>query len=348
MSDRSITEVLTDLNIATAYHRDAIVDVVTKDNFISSRLLKKSKAVSGGKKIEVVLDYGTTNAQTMGEYDQINLVPEDELDAAYFEWAWLNDTMTLSEKKGEIQNMGREQLINLMEHKAKKLSRTFKDKFSTLLFSTTKGTKDPENLYTIIGTQDNTVGGIDASDTTLPYRWNPYILDLSSATPTFANLIDPASNYYIEKILRAIYDQLSVGSDTPTIAVCNQVVWDAYEAVLRADKRFDSKYNQKADAGFDTLAFRNMLIAVDDNVPGGALDANSATTSMMYVLNEDYLGFRHKKGKDFTNTPWKKPDLQHVYFSEMNWWGAFICSRRDKQGCVKGLPISHGSSLTVS
>lgn len=357
MGARSLTEVLTDLNICTAAFKEDVVRVVTQDTFISSRLLKKSRAVSGGKYISQPLDYGSGNARAMGEYDEITLSPEETMDEAQFNWKWINDTVVLSEKKIDIQNVGKEQLINLTEHKYKTLARTFKEKFEELLFATTIGTNAPESLYSICTTQNNTVGGIDAATgiggsgtIVLPFDWNPKILDVSASgtvTVTFDDLINPASKYYIENIMQVIYGALAVGNDTPTIAVTTQVVWDAYEKVLRADKRFDSAYNQSADAGFDTLKFRNMLIAVDENVPGGSLNTDSTTYSYMYVLNENYLHFRHKKGKDFTATKWKKAEKQHVYFSEMNWWGGFTTSRRDKQGSVYGLPTTR-NSLSVT
>jgi len=343
MGARSETEILSDLNICTEAYLEEVVNVVTTDNYLSQRMLKKSKPVDGGTYIDVPLEYGTTHARTMGRYDQINLVPREEMDKARYNWKWINDTVVIDEQTMKVENVGRAQLINLAESKYKNLARTFKNEFTTLLFSTSTGTNDPDSVYTICATQNNTIGGIDASSTSLGFSWNPRILDLESAAPTFDNLIDPTSPYYLENILQAIYASLSVGEDKPTIAITTQVVWDAYEAILRNAKRFDAAY--EADGGFDVLKFRHLKMVVDENVPGGSL--NTATYSQMYVLNENYIGYRHKVGMDFKATKWEKVQLQHVYFSEINWHGGFVCSRRDKQGCVKGLPIVRGS-LTVS
>jgi len=343
MGARSTTEVLSDLNICTEGFVEEVVKVVTTDNYLSQRMLKSSKPVSGGKYIAVPLEYGTNHARTMGRYDQIQLQPRETMDEARFNWKWVNDTVVIDEQTMKVENVGKEQLINLAESKYKNLAVNFKDKFTSLLYSTSVGTNDPDSVYTICATQNNTVGGIDASASGLGFSWNPKILDLESAAPTFDNLIDPTSAYYLENILQAIYASLSVGQDKPTIAITTQVVWDAYEAILRNAKRFDAAY--EADGGFDVLKFRHMKLVVDENVPGGSL--NSATYSQMYVLNENYIGYRHKIGMDFKATKWEKVQLQHVFFSEMNWHGGFVCSRRDRQGCVKGLPIVRGS-LTVS
>ena len=203
MGARTVTETLDDLNICTEAYTEVVKRVVSQDNFISNRLLKKSKAVSGGDYIKCPLDYKQTTAQTMSEYQEIDLTPEETLDEARYNWKWINDTVTLSEKKGFIQNAGKEQIINLMEHSYKMLAKTFKDKFETLLFSTSVGTDDPDSLYTICATQDNEVGGITHA-ASLGFTWNPQILDLESEAPTWDNLVDPTSGYYIEDILRTI------------------------------------------------------------------------------------------------------------------------------------------------
>jgi len=280
----------------------------------------------------------------MGRYDQINLQPREMMDEARYNWKWINDTMVIDEQTMKIENASREKLINIAEAKHKNLARTFKDAFTTFLYSTSIGDDDPESLYSICATQNNTVGGIDASSTSLGFSWNPRIMDLESSAPTFDNLIDETSGFYILNIIGAIYAALSVGEDKPTVAITTQVVWDAYEEVLRTKKLFNASY--EADGGFDVLKFRHMKIVADESVPGGSLNS-SASYSQMYVLNENYLGYRHKTGMDFKFEEWQKVQLQHVYFCEMNWHGAFVCSRRDKQGCVKGLPKTRGS-LTVS
>ena len=123
--------------------------------------------------------------------------------------------------------------------------------------------------------------------------------------------------------------KLSIANDRPTLILTTQVVWDAYESVLRADKRFEGNYS--ADAGFQVLTFRGIPIAVDDNVADG----------YMYFLNENYLGYYHSTDFNFVSTDFKRSEMQHVYFSELNWWGGFGVSRRDKQGAVYGLPTSY-------
>lgn len=343
MGLRSTTEILNDLNIATEKYTEAVTQVVTYDNIISSRLLKKSKGVDGGKFISIPLEYGEENVKSMSEYEEITLTPKEILDEARFNWKWINGTVVLSEKKMHIENAGKAKLLELAEIKYKNLARTFKKEFSDMLFNSSTGANDFDSLYNICAVTNTatSVGGITpANATTAGFDWKPKVLDLETEAPTFDDLCNPNSQYYIEKIFQRMTGALTIGKDAPTLFVTTQVVWDAYETALRADKRFEGNYKD-ADGGFKMLHFRGIPIVVDNHVPGGS--SNSGSYSMLYALNENYLGFRHRSGYNFKSEAWKRTEKQHVYFSEMNWWGGFVVSRRDMQGAIKGLPASYDS-----
>lgn len=327
--------VLTTLQIATMEYYQQVVRVINEDNYINKRLLKKSQGIDGGETILVPLEYGNIPVNTMGEYEPITLQPKELLDYASYDWTHINGTISLSEKKMKVQNRGKAQLLNLVKIHAKNLARRFKIKFSELLFVTSHGANDNmPSLYDIAAYYNKVVGGLDPSLIT-SFDWNPAILDLSTPSPTWSNLTDPNSAYYIERIFRKIVGSLTLGNDKPTLILTTQVVWDAYEQVLRDDKRFEGNY--RADGGFDILTFRGIDIAVDDNVPD----------QYMYVINEKYVGYYHHEDFHFVGSKWKRAELHHVYFSELNWWGGFGCSRRDKQGAVKGLPSDY-DDLTLA
>jgi hypothetical protein len=329
--------VLDTLQIATMEYYQQVVRVINEDNYINKRLLKKSQGVGGGEFILAPLEYGSIDVTTMGEYDQITLQPTELIDYARYEWTHINGTMSLSEKKMKVQNTGKAQLLNLVKIHSKNLARRFKIKFSTLLFVTSHEADDNmSSLYDICATYNNTIGGLDGSTVTT-FDWNPAIISLTSASPTWANIVDPMNAYYIERVLRKIVGTLTLGNEKPTLILTTQVIWDAYEQVLRDDKRFEGNY--RADGGFDILTFRGIDIAVDDNVPDG----------YMYVLNEKYIGYYHHNDFRFVGSKWKRAELHHVYYSELNWWGGFGVSRRDKQGAVVGLPSDYDDlTLTTS
>jgi len=338
MGNRTVSVILNDLNVSTRDFMAAVVSAINNDNFFASRMLKKSKPFEGGNKIAVPLKYGREHTQTMGRYDEYNFQPIDILDEATYELKHVHGDMVIDEVRLEAQNKGKAADINLARTKSENMSESMKNEFSELLFKAVAdlGTNDPDSLVKICATADNTVGAIDASTETR-FSWNPQILDLSAEALTYADLVNPEHAYYIEKILRMIVGPLTVGNDKPTIGLCSQVIWDAYEEVLRADKRFDSMY-KVADGGFETLRFRSMEIAVDSHVPGGKMNEVSDNGGMLLVINEKYMDYYHAPAMNFKWTPWKKAERQPVYFSMLDWVGALTTSRRDRQGAVLGLP----------
>lgn len=336
---RTISVVLNDLNIAT---RDFIMDVISainNDNYFSSRLLKRSKPFTGGDKAEVDLRYGRENVQTMDEYGEYTLQPVDILDRARYDIKHVHGDMTISQKRLEVQNIGKAADISLARTKSENMSETMKYEFSTLLFKAVADLEDtdPDSLIKIIGTQNNTVGEINASTETR-FDWNPKIYDVSSATPSYADLVDPTGDYYFEKLLRKLVGPLTIGSDKPTIGLTTQAVWDSYEEILKADKRFNDS-TMEVDGGFDVLKFRGMKIAIDSQVPGGKMDSSASdNTAYFLAINEKYVGYSHSPNVNFKWTPWKKLERQPVYGSLLDWFGCVWCSRRDRQGSIYGLP----------
>jgi len=335
---RTISVVLNDLNIAT---RDFIMDVISainNDNYFSSRLLKKSKPFTGGDKAEIDLRYARENVQTMDEYGEYTLQPVDILDVAKYDIKHVHGDMTISQKRLEVQNRGKAADISLARTKSENMSETMKYEFSSLLFKAVADLEDtdPDSLIKIVATQNNTVGEINAA-TEERFDWNPKIYDISASTPSYADLVEAGGDYYFEKLLRKLVGPLTIGNDQPTIGLTTQAVWDSYEEILRADKRFNDA-TMEVDGGFNILKFRGMKIAVDSQVPGGKMTSVSDNTAYFLAINEKYVGYTHSPNVNFKWTPWKKLERQPVYGSLLDWFGCVWCSRRDRQGAIYGLP----------
>lgn len=342
MGTTSYTEILTDLNIATEDAVETLVSQVNEDNFLSYRWLKRSKPVDGGKKIGVPLLYDTKESVTMSEYEEYDIQPNQELEYAYYDWKHINDPISLSLMQMSVQNTGKRELVNLAATKMEACSLRLKRKFSTLMYLPVASltSKDPDSLVKIVATTANTVGGIDASThtaTTGDFNWTPFVLDYTSEAPTYTDLVTPGGDYYIENIIRKMVSQLTYDADRPTVIMVTQGLWDSYEQSLRVDKRWEGNV-MEADGGFTVAKFRNVLIAADNRVPGGKLNTGSDNTAMMLVLNERYLGYRHSPAVNFKWTPWYKMESRPVFAAMIDWIGAVVCSRRDRQGAVTGLP----------
>ena len=336
---RTISVVLNDLNIATRDFMFDVVSAINNDNYFSQRLLKKSRAFTGGDKFRVDLRYARENWQTMDEYGEYTLQPVDMLDYAQYDIRHVHGDMTISQKRLEVQNVGKAADIALARTKSENMSETMKYAFSSLLFKSVADMDDtdPDSLIKIIGTQNNTVGGINAA-TEARFDWNPKIYDISASTPSYADLVDPTGDYYFEKYLRKLVGPLTLGNDYPTIGLTTQGVWDSYEEILRAEKRFNDA-TMEVDGGFNVLKFRGMKIAVDSQVPGAKMDTSASNnTAYFFAINEKYVGYAHSTAINFKWTPWKKLERQPVYGSMLDWFGCIWCSRRDRQGAIYGFP----------
>lgn len=337
MAYRTVSEVINDLNVTTADFRESVVSVINNDNWLSARLLNKSKPYYG-KRIEQPLRYGREHTQTMGKYDEYNLQPVDTLEAAYYEPKHVHGDMVLTKIEVLGQNVGKAQLIDMSRNRHENMAESMKNQMSELLFAASPGTNDPESVITIAATSNNTVGGIDASDTDLPFDWNPKIEDLSSAAPVADDLLNPKGQYFLLNLLQKIVSQCTLGNDKPTIGVTTQGIWDILERIYREMEILDAQ-KMVADGGFEVLKYRNVLIGVDSHVPGGAMDESPTDNSAMLVLlNEKYIGFRHAPLVNFDWTDWKEAERQPILFSMLDWIGAFTCARRDRQGAITGLP----------
>ncbi len=352
---RTLTaEVVNNLNIATQDFIDATVSLLTVDDVVRARLMKKSKPTEGGKQIEFPLIIDEENTRTTGKVDPYDLSLKEILDAAFYDWKYVEGNMVLPKKDIEVINTGKERIIDLAEKKVMNMRDSMNKKFARLLYTPVASltSKDPDSLVKICATKNNTVGGIDASicvggsgTITQPFSWNPTVLDYSTASITYSNLVNSTSNYYIMKLLRRIVGPLTIGQDKPTMVIVTQGIWDAYEEVLTALKRVDSA-RMEVDGGYDALSFRRIPIVVDNNCPGGQLDTGAADNSgMILVLNENYLQFKHSSNYGSSDgevgmrwTPWHELETQPVVHSILEWAGTFGCNRRDRQGAILGLP----------
>ena len=123
-------------------------------------------------------------------------------------------------------------------------------------------------------------------------------------------------SWYIQKEIREMYGKCSIDNDKPDVIVTTQVIFDAYEESLQAQKRFGASSSSLADAGFDNLLYRGTPIVVDDHCPDG----------MMFFLNTKYIKFRHHASRNFAFQGFNKPVNQDASVAHIYWLGALTCS----------------------
>jgi len=354
MSRSFTAEVVNDLNVATDPYILPMVSQLNVDNVVHARLAKKSKPLDGGKKISSPMRVRFEKAGSVTKYQSYDTQVKDILEMAEFDWKFVRGEMNISKVDVEVINAGKEARLNIAESRILNMKDSMGAQFSELLFKAVadRATKDPESLYSMCATQNNTVGGIDASvclggsgTITEDYTWNPYLLDLSDQSMTRAKLLNSNDDYYIRKILRKLVDNLTMGNDEPTILLGSPALWSVYEEDLMNFKQIDAN-RMEIDGGFKALSFRGIPFVKDANCPGGLINTTDNDTSgVLFGLNENYLQFYHSSKYGTSNVgmgmrwvPWKELETEPVLHSRVEWAGALTCSNRQRQGAVIGLP----------
>jgi len=308
-----------------------LVDNIFTSNVLTHRLLKKSKSVSGGEKIVEPLIYSTGTTGFYNDYDVLDISPTDEITAAEYDWKFAYAAITISRKE-ELQNSGPEQVINLLKAKMQIAEKSLKDTFGDAVFSESSNTSSKfRGFYDLIENYNGTVGGINS--TTYSW-WQSQIDDCTSYSndhDDFDHIVDSSKDVYLPKLMRKMWSDCSEDQDSPTLIVTTPVIFDAYDQCLSDQKRFGASSKSLADAGFLNLLYRNVPVVADAHCPDGH----------MYMLNENYLQFRHHKDEFFRFEGFQKPINQNVRVSKIFWAGALTCSNRRYQGVINDLPTSY-------
>ena len=307
-----------------------LVDNVFKTNILTHRLLRKSKAAASGNKVLQPLEYGKAAAKGFYEgYSVLDTSPSEVFSDAVYNWKQGYVTISVSGKEEAI-NSGPERVIDLLEAKIKNAEKSIKDLFGDQLYSDVGDDEEGFiGLKHIIDTGDSSgkLGGIARAD----YNWWKSNVTTLSSNNAFTDLAVSSGPNSIGRKMREMYGKCSVGSDQPTLIVTDQVNFDAYEEALSGQKRFGPSSQALADIGFQALKYRGADVVVDDKCPAGE----------MYFLNENYMGFRHHKKRNFAFEGFQKPVNQDARIAKILWLGALTVSNPSMLGRIAGLATTY-------
>lgn len=310
-----------------------MVDQIINVNYLTYRLLRKSKPVSGGIDIVQLLEYGDERPKWMGEWDKTTYEKREFATQARFGWCKLKDAIVFSEKALHVVNTGPEQILSMASVASKNVAKTFRRGFQDMIFANRAHTsKEPYNLYDIVYNYNVLLAGIDPTDS--KYAWWKARKLTIPGTKTYANIDDPEDPYFLMKVIGAMYDALCSDNENPTVIVTTHNIWRHVEQIYRKQGVADVKY-RKVNGTFEVLEFGNAEIVWDSKCPAGH----------MYFLNDNYIYFKHHKNFNFKLGEFKElPTGEDAYGMDLKWWGALTVSNRAYQGGVFGIPET---SLTI-
>ena len=296
-----------------------IADNVTKNNALYMRLDQRGnrKTFSGGNVIYQELSFAqNANGGWYSGYDLLPIAASDVLSAAEYTIKQLACPVTMSGLE-QIQNAGREQMIDLLEGRINVAEATMANLMAEGIYSngTTYGGKSLTGLGAAVPVDPTTgtYGGIDRQTWTF---WQ--------SKTTTAGVALTAST--IQAAMNAMWASLVRGTDRPDLIPMDNTMWALYLASLQAQQRFTQP--EVGNLGFPTLKFMDADVVLDGGIGG------FCTAKTMFFLNTKYIFLRPHTARDMVPlNPNKRYAVnQDAEVSILAWAGNLTTSGSQFQG----------------
>lgn len=274
--------------------------------------------------------------------------PQDGLTTAFYEWAEVGGTISISRKE-ERQNSGEGRLINLLESKIKQAEMTMREKLNgDLLCGAVSGsTFVPETstggntgllplgyFLRKLNATDPTTGGNVGNIAGATYSWWRHkTADIgSNGSQTGNDFALNATTYAgIKAALRRMYNSCSKGSGgSPDLVVMDQVSFETYENALDTSVRYTN--TKMADMGFDTIKLKGATCIWDEKVPDIYTGTAAITKGTAFFINTNFYNIFYDSETNIITTPFVEPENQTVKTAKILFMGNAAVSNLRKLG----------------
>jgi hypothetical protein len=289
----------------------------------------------GGRSIVTPLMYGeNSTVQSYAGWDLLDVTPQEGMTSAEFDWKFIAGTVTISGEE-EFKNSGdKNKIFNLLESKIRQLELSMQLEMNKQLFADGSGNgyKDITGLAAAVedGATWSTYGGIDRNVAANSWWRNKYIEydTFMGSAKKFHDAYSVSSSIGGIAAMRNLYNSCTIGNSSPTLIVTTQDIYEAYEADAEGKKQrvTDTKMY---DAGFQNLVFKGTPMIFDEDMDDEGV----------LMLNAEYLKFVIGKGRNFTTTPFVKPQNQDAKVSQVLWAGNIVTSKSDQHGRISNLTV---------
>jgi hypothetical protein len=254
-----------------------LADNVTKNNALLAKLNQRGnvRTFAGGNLIYEEISFAQNgNAGWYSGYDLLPTAAQDVISAAEYDIKQLACPVVMSGLE-QLQNAGREQMIDLMEGRISVAESTMMNIASDGVYSDGTGAagKEVVGVDAAVSTTPSTgvYGGIDRA--AWPFWRNRFT---ALAGPISATNILPAMNTMWASLVR--------GSDRPDLLVMDSIFWTFYTTALQAQQRFSDP--KMAEFGFPTIKFMDADIVLDGGIGG------FAAARTCYFFNTKFIKWR--------------------------------------------------------
>jgi hypothetical protein len=296
-------------------YRDTLTDNIHGSNavFFALKDAGAIKTEDGGERIVEPLMYGKNEtAGSYSGYDELNVTPQEGIDAAEFNWKQYSASISISGKE-QRQNKGKKtKIIDLLQAKTDQAELSLRGEMTTGLFSngTGNGSKDLTGLEAMVAAT-GIYGGINSAT----YTWWQSHVESTSEALGLARM-------------RTAFNTASIaGKDHCNLIVTTQTLFEKYEGLFTVVSASQVAPNfttpsegakRIADGGFQMLQFKGQPIVWDESCPSGT----------MYFLNTKHMKLVVHEDANFETTEFQKPVKQDALVAQILWMGNLTCNRR--------------------
>ena len=298
-----------------------LADNVTENNALLQKLQMKGniRRVDGGETIVQELDYDENQSfKNYSGYEVLDIRPSEVLTAAEFQWKQSAVAITISGRE-QMQNSGRERMIDLLRARIKNAERTFMNKLSEGIYSdgTGDGGKAITGLNAAIPSVNNTgtYGGINRASYDF---WRNYSRTGAGA-PAKAT---------IGAIMDTAWVSVCRGTDKPDLVVCDNNTYTAFLGSLQDHQRFTNE-SKSAVRGFNSIRFISADVVLDGGVGG------NAPSNTQFFINTNYMHWRPHRNRDMVPlSPDRYATNQDALVKLIGFMGNLTSSNSKLQGRV--------------
>jgi hypothetical protein len=335
-------------------YRRTLYDNIFKDSAFLA-YLRMSGAVqkqNGGERAALPLMYGkNSTVATHGGYSVIDTTPQEGITTAFYEWAEVAGTISISRKE-ERQNAGEGRLINLLEAKIKQAEMSMREELnSQLVLGTVSGATFVQNtaddgayglnplgyfLRKENATDPTTIDvGNIAGDTHAWWRHKTgFVNNQTVAGSSFKLNCDAIDE--VPSGLKRMYYYCSRGSGgSPDLCVMDQVSMETYENALDDKVRYSN--TKMADMGFDNIKLKGATCIWDEVVPDIYTGTAAITVGTAFFLNTNFYKLVIDSETDIVTTPFVEPENQTAKTAKVLFMGQACVSNLRKLGVVGGI-----------
>lgn len=307
---------LTELQAITDYYFEKTsTDIYFKANILLYKLLggeSGTNIIDGGKKIQVVLEYGAGNAGSYGNNTKLPLGKVEVFNAAFYRWAAYYAGVTV-DRDDQMQNSGASAIVDLINGKLQNAQKSIRSDMGTDIYAASTTGDDFNGLGDLFNGTTSTAYGEIKEDDMAAWKANT---DATSEAISFK---------VMQKIRRAAtIDDNDEGK--PDLYITTQLLRDGFERTLQTQARYSDV--RLINAGFDNILFGGMPVVADNKQATGYCDA----------LNLRYLDIKTHKDFNFTKPVWSSPiDQPDTKVAFIRWAGNLVCKNRKAHARHTGL-----------